>query len=247
MHGTGFYVILEGEAPCGSTGPRRNRLARGEFFGEISLLLKEPPVADIVALTPLRCLVLHAEELEDTLVANPGCCTGCSSPKPGSSRTRTCGGAERAGGYPVVVVGSGPGGLQVSACLREVGIDHVVLSADEAPAGMFQRFPFFQRLITWTKPYAPAPGVRRHEWFDWNSLLSVRPVAPGAGGRGGRRDLGFPSRPRWSAASGLRVEGGAADPVRGPMGGDPRLDDGSWSWRRPRVGSVAAQRSSRSG
>jgi thioredoxin reductase len=80
------------------------------------------------------------------------------------------------GEYPVVVVGSGPGGLQASACLREVGIDHVVLSADDAPAGMFQRFPFFQRLITWTKPYAPVPRhTRRHEWFDWNSLLSSDP------------------------------------------------------------------------
>ena len=71
MHGTGFYVILEGECAVRIDGEDRSRLGRGEFFGEISLLLKEPPVADIVALTPLRCLVLHAEELEGFLVANP--------------------------------------------------------------------------------------------------------------------------------------------------------------------------------
>ena len=78
--------------------------------------------------------------------------------------------------YPVVVVGSGPGGLQVSYYLTRLGIGHAVISADRAPGGMFQRFPVFQRLITWTKPYAPA---QRHsaayEWFDWNSLLGEEP------------------------------------------------------------------------
>lgn len=80
------------------------------------------------------------------------------------------------GHYPCIVVGSGPGGLQASHCLRWLGVDHAVLSADEAPGGMFQRFPLFQRLISWTKPYAPAePGTRRYEWYDWNSLLAHDP------------------------------------------------------------------------
>src|SRR5687768_15617175 len=77
--------------------------------------------------------------------------------------------------YPVVVIGSGPGGLQVSYDLRAAGIEHLVLSADPAPGGMFRRFPLFQRLITWTKPYAPAErGTREYERYDWNSLLGVR-------------------------------------------------------------------------
>ncbi len=59
------------------------------------------------------------------------------------------------GEYPVVVVGSGPGGLQVSYFLRRQGVAHAVLSADPAPGGMFRRWPFFQRLLSWTKPYAP--------------------------------------------------------------------------------------------
>ncbi len=81
------------------------------------------------------------------------------------------------GDYPVVVVGSGPGGLQTSYCLRELGIEHAVLSQDEGPAGMFRRFPLFQRLITWTKPQAPAErGTREYEWFDWNSLLAEEPA-----------------------------------------------------------------------
>jgi CRP-like cAMP-binding protein len=69
--GTGFYVILDGEVAVRIDGEDRSRLARGEFFGEISLLLGREPVADVVALTPLRCLTLHGAELEEFLVANP--------------------------------------------------------------------------------------------------------------------------------------------------------------------------------
>ncbi|MGH2705214.1 MAG: NAD(P)-binding domain-containing protein [Actinomycetota bacterium] len=80
------------------------------------------------------------------------------------------------GEYPVVVVGSGPGGLQVSYFLTRLGIDHAVISADEGPAGMFRRFPLFDRLISWTKPEAPVrPGSREYQWYDWNSLLVEDP------------------------------------------------------------------------
>ncbi|HEX6256981.1 MAG TPA: NAD(P)-binding domain-containing protein [Euzebyales bacterium] len=75
--------------------------------------------------------------------------------------------------YPVVVVGSGPGGLQISYQLSRLGVRHAVISADRTPGGMFQRYPVFQRLVTWTKPHAPA--ARDSEWyerFDWNSLLA---------------------------------------------------------------------------
>ena len=76
------------------------------------------------------------------------------------------------GSYPVVVVGSGPGGLQTSYYLRRFGIDHAVISADPAPGGMFRRFPLFQRPVTWSKPHAPVErGSRAYEWYDWNSLL----------------------------------------------------------------------------
>jgi thioredoxin reductase len=80
------------------------------------------------------------------------------------------------GDYDAVVVGSGPGGLQTSYELRSLGIPHAVLSADDAPGGMFQRFPVFERLITWTKPDAPFErGTREYEWYDHNSLLAKEP------------------------------------------------------------------------
>jgi thioredoxin reductase len=41
---------------------------------------------------------------------------------------------------------------------------------------MFRKWPFFQRLLSWTKPYAPAEvGSRAYERYDWNSLLAVEP------------------------------------------------------------------------
>ena len=77
------------------------------------------------------------------------------------------------GDYPVVVVGSGPGGLQTSYYLRHLRIKHAVISADPTPGGMFRRFPFFQRLLSWTKPYGPVPRDDPfYYWYDWNSLLA---------------------------------------------------------------------------
>ncbi len=80
------------------------------------------------------------------------------------------------GDYPLVVIGSGPGAIQVSYALSRLGIDHAVISRDEAPGGMFRRFPVFQRLLSWTKPYAPVDrGSRAYERYDWNSLLADEP------------------------------------------------------------------------
>ena len=43
---------------------------------------------------------------------------------------------------------------------------------------MFRRWPFFQRLLSWTKPYALSePGSPLYERSDWNSLLTDDPAA----------------------------------------------------------------------
>ncbi|HXI94887.1 MAG TPA: FAD/NAD(P)-binding oxidoreductase, partial [Candidatus Acidoferrum sp.] len=58
------------------------------------------------------------------------------------------------GRYPLVVVGSGPGALQLTYSLRRLGVEHAVISEDEEPGGMFRRWPIFQRMLSWTKPYS---------------------------------------------------------------------------------------------
>lgn len=69
--GSGFYVILDGEAEVRIDGQERSKLSRGDFFGEISVLLDEPPSGDVIALTPLRCLVLARSNLSDWLLSVP--------------------------------------------------------------------------------------------------------------------------------------------------------------------------------
>jgi len=69
--GSGFYVILDGSATIRIDGVDRVGLRAGAYFGEISCLLQVPPVADIVALTALRCLVMPGDQLETFLVAHP--------------------------------------------------------------------------------------------------------------------------------------------------------------------------------
>lgn len=107
------------------------------------------------------------------------------------------------GDYPVVVVGSGPGGLQTSYCLAQLGIAHALISQDDAPGGMFRHFPVFQRLITWSKLHAPEQrDSDAYEWFDWNSLLGdddeLRALVP----RFMDGTSYFPSRPEMESGIG---------------------------------------------
>jgi CRP/FNR family transcriptional regulator, cyclic AMP receptor protein len=69
--GSGFYVILEGSAVIRVNGVDRAALKPGDYFGEVSVLLGEPPVADIVAQQGLRCLVLPGSQIESFLTAHP--------------------------------------------------------------------------------------------------------------------------------------------------------------------------------
>lgn len=71
LTGSGFYVILDGEAAVVVDGTERARLGRGEFFGEVSIILGESPIADVVAIRPLRCLVLAGPRVEPFLVDHP--------------------------------------------------------------------------------------------------------------------------------------------------------------------------------
>jgi CRP/FNR family cyclic AMP-dependent transcriptional regulator len=71
LTGSGFYVILEGAADVLVDGQRRATLQRGDFFGEVSILLGEPPTADVTATRPLNCIVIAGPAVESFLVAYP--------------------------------------------------------------------------------------------------------------------------------------------------------------------------------
>src|SRR5947208_7434803 len=71
LTGSGFFVILDGEAGIVVDGQQRATLGRGEFFGEVSILLGDPPVADVVALRAMRCLFLAGPGVADFLLGHP--------------------------------------------------------------------------------------------------------------------------------------------------------------------------------
>ena len=71
ISGSAFFIILDGEVAVIVDGTERARLGRGEFFGEVSLLLGEDSIADVVAIRPLRCLTIPGPQVESFLLANP--------------------------------------------------------------------------------------------------------------------------------------------------------------------------------
>ena len=71
LSGSGFYIIVDGECEILVDGQLRATLGRGDFFGEVSILLGEPPVADVVAKSPIRAIVIAGPQVEKFLTANP--------------------------------------------------------------------------------------------------------------------------------------------------------------------------------
>ena len=71
LSGSGLFIVIEGEASVHVNGSERARLGRGDFFGEVSALLGEPPTADVRAETVLRCLVIPGAQVERFLLDHP--------------------------------------------------------------------------------------------------------------------------------------------------------------------------------
>jgi CRP-like cAMP-binding protein len=67
----GLNIIVDGEVSVVLEGDELAALSKGSFFGEISALLGEPAVADVIARTPLQCLFIKPEDVEPFLIANP--------------------------------------------------------------------------------------------------------------------------------------------------------------------------------
>ena len=69
--GRDFFVVLDGRVEVTRGGSVLRELGRGDFFGEISILLGEPPVADIVALRNLRCVIIAGPDLQAFMLTHP--------------------------------------------------------------------------------------------------------------------------------------------------------------------------------
>ncbi len=67
----GLHIVVDGEVGVVLDGEELAVLKKGSFFGEISALLGEPAVADVVTRSPLRCLFLADPQVEPFLLEHP--------------------------------------------------------------------------------------------------------------------------------------------------------------------------------
>ena len=257
---TGFYVILEGDADVQIDGTKRATLHRGDFFGEVSILLGEPPTADIVATrrctasswrpggravprrpppVMYRMLQAQARRLRN---AN----RWRSDTRGGRGRRWA---ARSPGDYPVIVIGSGPGGLQVSYSLRPARHRARGLSADPAPAGCSASGRSSSGCSRGPSRTPRGADAREYQRYDWNSLVAFEPelarscrvhgrlvVLPVAAGDGGnlaafaeRAAIRGPLRLRWQST------------------GEGTARTGRSSSSRPRTASTARRPRARGG
>lgn len=72
LAGSGFAVILAGDASIQIAGVERARLGPGEFFGEVAVFTGEPSSADVVVVSEeLRCAVLDEPDVRPLLLRFP--------------------------------------------------------------------------------------------------------------------------------------------------------------------------------
>lgn len=71
MPGNEFFLLLEGEVECDVRGVTVAVLGPGDYFGELALLDGGPRTATVSGVTPIRVLVLSANEFATLLRASP--------------------------------------------------------------------------------------------------------------------------------------------------------------------------------
>jgi CRP/FNR family cyclic AMP-dependent transcriptional regulator len=69
--GTGFFIIVDGQARVIRDNEVLAVLGPGDFFGELSVLDRLPRVAQVVADTETRCLALASWDFEQVLLDHP--------------------------------------------------------------------------------------------------------------------------------------------------------------------------------
>lgn len=74
-----------------------------------------------------------------------------------------------------LIIGAGPGGLQLSYFLQNAGADYLTLERDAAPGSFFTRFPRHRRLISLNKVHTTEKDPEIALRWDWNSLLGDVP------------------------------------------------------------------------
>lgn len=69
--GREFFVIIEGTASVEQEGEQINDLGAGDFFGEAALIRDTPRTATVTATSPVRALVVTAQNFKRLLEHQP--------------------------------------------------------------------------------------------------------------------------------------------------------------------------------
>src|SRR5215467_2072168 len=74
--------------------------------------------------------------------------------------------------YDYVIIGAGPGGLQLGYFLHKAQRNYLILEANSSAGSFFKVFPRHRKLISSNKVYTGFADPELNLRFDWNSLLS---------------------------------------------------------------------------
>jgi thioredoxin reductase len=71
-----------------------------------------------------------------------------------------------------LIIGAGPGGLQLGYFLQRAGRDYLILEQGSTPGTFFRTFPRHRELLSINKPHTGSDDAEFNLRMDWNSLLS---------------------------------------------------------------------------
>ncbi|HEX9669300.1 MAG TPA: NAD(P)-binding domain-containing protein [Thermoanaerobaculia bacterium] len=77
--------------------------------------------------------------------------------------------------HDYLIIGAGPGGLQLAYYMEKERRDYMVLEAGSKPGSFFEKFPRHGTLISSNKVHTGYDDPEINLRFDWNSLLSDDP------------------------------------------------------------------------
>src|SRR3954470_7227317 len=66
-----FFVLIEGRAEVRRNNRRVATLGRGDFFGELALILRRPRTATVILTEPSRLLGISAHNFRPMLIRSP--------------------------------------------------------------------------------------------------------------------------------------------------------------------------------
>ena len=69
--GTGFFIVVSGAVRVVRDGETLAELGPGDFFGELSVLDREPRLAQVVSVQPTACLALASWDFEAVIADQP--------------------------------------------------------------------------------------------------------------------------------------------------------------------------------